>query len=192
MKVLGNNLAKNLGKNFGKNLGKKFGKNLGITIGALVGIAGLLLSFSVNAIAAGNAKDEKAIKDVENKLISATSTDEVMKYYDQNDIDLYDFVPPLQYKGATAVHGDLDNFFNNAKDVKGNFVELVVVTDGKLGMARSIQHFTWTGQDGKAQEATLRVTDVLHKVDGKWKVIHSHVSVPVDPKTGQAQMNLSS
>ncbi len=167
-------------------------KRLGMTIAAIVGVAALVLSMSVSANAEGSAKDKKAIEDVENKIIAATTTDEVMKYYDQNDIDLYDFVPPLQYKGATAVHGDLDNFFNNAKDVKGNFVELVVVTDGKLGMARSIQHFTWTGQDGKAQEATLRVTDVFHKVGGKWKVIHSHVSVPVDPKTGQAQMNLQS
>ncbi len=98
----------------------------------------------------------------------------------------------MQYKGATAVRGDLDNFFSNAKDVKGEFVELVVVTDGKMGMARSIQHFTWKDKDGKPQEGTFRVTDVYHKVKGKWKVIHSHVSVPVDPKTGQGQMNLKS
>lgn len=167
-------------------------KRWGLTIGAIVGVAGLLMSLSINANAAGNAKDEAAIKAVENKLIAATSTDEVMKYYDANDIDLFDFSGPLQYQGATAVHGDLDGFFNNAKDVKGNFVEMVVVTDGKLGMVRSIQHFTYTDKDGKAQEATLRVTDVFHKVGGKWKVIHSHVSVPVDPKTGQGQMNLKS
>lgn len=173
---------------------KKDSRRLGGTIGAMVAMAGLVLSLSVssNAIAAGSAKDKKAIEDTEHKIIAATSTDEVMKYYDKNDIDLYDFVPPLQYEGATAVHGDLDNFFNNAKDVKGNFVVLVVETGGTMGMARSIQHFTWTDAAGKQQEATLRVTDVFRKEDGKWKVIHSHVSVPVDPKTGQAQMNLSS
>jgi len=167
-------------------------KRWGFTSWAIVVAAGLLLSLSINANAAGNAKDEAAIKGVENKIIAATSTDEVMKYYDQNDIDLYDFSGPLQYQGATAVHGDLDGFFSNAKDVKGTFVEMVVVTDGKLGIVRSIQHFTFTDKDGKAQEATLRVTDVFHKTGGKWKVIHAHVSVPVDPKTGQGQMNLKS
>jgi ketosteroid isomerase-like protein len=115
-----------------------------------------------------------------------------MKYFDEKDIVLYDFVPGLQYKGATAVRGDEDNFFSNAKDVKGEFVELVVVTDGKMGMARSIQHFTWKDKNGKAQEATVRVTDVYHKVNGEWKVFHSHVSVAVDAKTGQGQMNLKS
>ena len=69
------------------------------------------------------------------------------------------------------MHGDLDEFFNNAKDVKGNFVELHVVTDGKLGVAYSIQHFTWKGKDGKAMEGTFRVTDVYHKVDGQWKIL---------------------
>jgi ketosteroid isomerase-like protein len=165
-------------------------KKLGLISGVIVGMAGLLLSLSVNANAA--AKDEKAIKDVENKIITAPNTDEVMKYYDPNDVDVYDFAGPLQYKGNTAVRGDFDAFFNNAKDLKGQFVELVVVSDGKMGMARSLQHFTWTDKDGKAMEATIRVTDVLHKVGGQWKVIHSHISVPVDPKTGLGQMNLKS
>jgi ketosteroid isomerase-like protein len=115
-----------------------------------------------------------------------------MTCFDSDDIVLYDFVPPLKYSGAKAVRGDLDNFFNNAKDVKGEFVELRVITDGNLGVARSIQHFTWTGKDGKPMEATLRVTDVLRKRDGEWKFFHSHVSVPVDPATGKAQMNLKS
>ena len=52
-------------------------RKLGLIVGAFVGVAGMLLSLTVNANAA--AKDEKAIKDVENKIIAATSTDEVMK-----------------------------------------------------------------------------------------------------------------
>lgn len=165
-------------------------KKVATTTWVIVAMAGLLLGSSITANA--GAKDEKAIRDVENKIITATSSAEVMKYYDTSDIDLFDFVPPLQYKGADAVRGDLDNFFNNAKNAKGEFLDLVIVTDGKLGVARSFQHFTWTDKDGKAQEATLRVTDALRKVKGQWKVFHSHVSVPVDPKTGLGQMNLKS
>jgi hypothetical protein len=64
------------------------------------------------------------------------------------------------YRGATAVHGDLEaSSVTPAR--QGAFVEMVVVTDGKLGIVRSIQHFTYTDKDGKAQEATLRVTDVF-------------------------------
>jgi ketosteroid isomerase-like protein len=164
-------------------------KRLGILLGTFAAIA-LALSIAFRAIAAGNAKQE--ITDLEHKCISATNTDQAMACFDQSDIVLYDFSPPLEYSGADAVRGDLNNFFNNAKDVKGEFVRLQVVSDGKLGIARSIQHFTWTGKDGKPMEATLRVTDALHKVGGQWKVFHSHVSIPVDPATGKGQLNLKS
>jgi ketosteroid isomerase-like protein len=167
-------------------------KKIRVVLGTLAAIAMLTLGFGAFAHAAGNAKDKQQIEDIEHNIIDATSADQVMKYYDKNNIDLYDFHPPLQYQGETAVKEDLADFFNNAKDVKGKFVELVVVTDGKMGMARSIQHFTWTGKDGKPAEGTFRVTDVFQKENGQWKVIHSHVSVPVDPATGKAEMNLQS
>jgi len=158
--------------------------------GTIVAAATLLLSVSVNAHASSN--DEKAIRDVENKMIAATNTDDLMKYYDQHDVNVYDLEGPLQYQGNAVVRGDFDHVFANFADAKGNFVELVVVTDGQLGMARSIQHFAWTDKAGKPQEVTVRVTDVFHKVDGQWTVIHTHISAPMDPKTGLAQTNLKS
>ncbi len=163
-------------------------KKLRFIIGTIVAVAGMLLSLSLTAHA--SAKDEKAIKDVENKMIATTNTDDLMKYYDENDVDVYDLAGPLQYEGNAAVRRDFDNVFANFAGAKGNFVELVVVTDGKLGMASSIQHFAWTDKAGKPQGVTVRVTDVFHKVDGKWKVIHTHISAPMDAKTGMTQTNL--
>jgi ketosteroid isomerase-like protein len=166
-------------------------KKLVLAMGAMMLTCGLLLSSSVKANAAGSGKDQ--ITATEHKMIACTSADELMKYYDDSpEVNVYDFVPPLQYTGTGSVHDDFNNFFANAKDPKGEFVELVVEADGKMGMARSIQHFTWKDKDDKPQEATIRVTDVFHKVKGQWKVMHSHISVPVDPKTGQGQMNLKS
>jgi hypothetical protein len=37
-------------------------------------------------------------------------------------------------------------------------------------------------------EMTLRVTDVWRKRGGQWKLINSHASIPVDLKTGKADM----
>jgi ketosteroid isomerase-like protein len=138
--------------------------------------------------ASGDAKAQ--ITELEHNLINATSADQALTYYDPNKVSVFDFEPPLQYVGQKAVHTDFNNFFANATNVKGEFLQMDVVTDGRLGIVNSIQHFTWTGKDGKPMEATLRVTDSLHKVDGQWKIFHSHISVPVDPATGQAQMDL--
>ena len=165
-------------------------KKPGLITGTIVAAAVLLLSVSVNAHA--SSMDEKAIRDVEKKMIATTNTDDLMKYYDQNEVSVYDLEGPLQYEGNAAVRRDFDNVFANFAGAKGNFVELVVVTDGKMGMARSIQHFAWTDKAGKPQEVTVRVTDVFHKVDGQWKVIHTHISAPMDPKTGLTQTNLKS
>jgi len=157
---------------------------IGIVVTILIAAGGT----SSLSLAAGDAKAQ--ITELEHKVIASTSTDQVMAYYDANKVVFYDFVPPLQYVGEKAVRADLDNFFNNAKNAKGEFLEMDVVTDGRLGIVNSIQRFTWTGKDGKPMEGTFRVTDSLHKVGGQWKIFHTHVSVPVDPATGMAQMNL--
>jgi ketosteroid isomerase-like protein len=165
-------------------------KKLCLITGTIIAMAGVFLSLSLNAHA--SAKDEKAIRDLENQIIATTNTDDLMKYYAQNDVAVYDFAGPLQYEGNAAVRGDFDNVFANFAGAKGNFVELVVVADGKMAMARSIQHFAWTDKAGKPQEVTVRVTDVFHKLHGQWKVIHTHISAPMDPKTGLTQTNLKS
>jgi len=62
-----------------------------------------------------------------------------------------------------------------------------VISDGKLALARSVQHVT-AKVNGKPFEMTFRVTDLWRKTHGQWKLIHSHLSVPVDLKTGKADM----
>jgi ketosteroid isomerase-like protein len=161
-------------------------KKLLFTLSAL-SAAVLIRSFGP-AHAADDAKAE--ITALEHKAIAATNADEFMAFADEKNVVFYDYVRPLQYVGAKAVRGTLDNFFNNAKNVKGTFVALDVVADGRVGIARSLQHFTWTDKEGKSAEATFRVTDGWHKVDGKWKLFHSHISFPIDAATGKAEMNL--
>ena len=68
-------------------------KRFGLAIGAIMAIATMVLNFGINANAAGSAKEE--ITAVENKAIAATTTDEAMKYFDEN-IVLYDFAPGLE------------------------------------------------------------------------------------------------
>jgi ketosteroid isomerase-like protein len=162
-------------------------KTFGLTSGAIV-MGALILIGGVGSAAAASAKDE--ITQKEKQMVAATSADELMKCYDDQDVTVYDVGPPLQFKGVKAVHADFAEFFGSATDLKGELVELAVVAEGNMGMARSIQHFTWKDKDGKAMAATLRVTDVFHKVKGDWKVIHSHISIPVDLKTNQGQLDL--
>jgi ketosteroid isomerase-like protein len=163
-------------------------KKLVLTISALAMVAILGWSFGRPADAAGN--DKQQITDLEHKLAASTSADEALKYYDPTDeVVVFDMAgPPREYKGQKAVRGDFEKAFAGLKNVKVDFIELNVVTDGKLGFASSIQRFTATGPDGKPMDVTFRQTDCLHKVDGQWKILHQHISLPVDMATGKADM----
>ena len=142
-----------------------------------------------SSVPAARADDEQAISDLEHKVATVTSGDEVMKYWDSgDDIVLFDIMgPPREYAGPKAIHDHSDEF-SGWKNLKVDFLELKVISDGNFALARSVQHATATTPDGKPFEATFRATDVWRKRDGQWKLISVHVSVPVDLKTGKADM----
>jgi ketosteroid isomerase-like protein len=134
--------------------------------------------------------DEIAITGVEHKLAGATTAQDAMKNYDPTDqVTVLDMGgPQREHVGQKDVRADMEKGFAGMKDIKVQFLELKVITDGKLGYARSIQRFTATGPDGKPVDITFRETDLLHKVNGQWKILEQHISVPIDMATGKALM----
>jgi ketosteroid isomerase-like protein len=144
------------------------------------------LSFAEQAFAA----DAKAqITDLEHKCAAATTLDGAMACEDNSDdLVVYDIGTPREFDGPKAVRADFQNFFDNNKDIKVEFVALHVVTDGKLGFANSIQHLTATDKSGKPVDMTFRVTDVWRKEKAGWKVIHAHISWPIDLASGKPDM----
>jgi ketosteroid isomerase-like protein len=155
---------------------------------ALVVIALVTWGFARSAEAA--SADEKAITGVEQKLAAAPNAQEAMKYYDPSDqVVVLDMSgPPREHVGQKEVRADLEKAFVGMKDLKVQFIELKVITDGKLGYARSVQRFTATGPNGKPVDITFRETDLLHKVHGQWRILEQHISVPVDLASGKADM----
>ena len=155
-------------------------------VGTMVAIALIAWGFGAQALAAG-AKDE--ITELEHKCAEAATVDELMKCYAaSDDLVVYDITTPREFDGPAAVRGDFQNFFDNSKNPKIEFISLHVTTDGKLGAAESVQHFTGTDKSGKPVDMIFRVTDVWRKEKGGWKIIHTHVSVPMDMASGKADM----
>ena len=105
-----------------------------------------------------------------------------------NDLVVYDLMTPREFDGADAVHTDFQNGFSAFKNAKVEFINLHVFSDGKMGVAESVQHMTATDNSGKPIDMIFRVTDVWRKGKGGWKIIHSHISLPVDMASGKADM----
>jgi ketosteroid isomerase-like protein len=82
----------------------------------------------------------------------------------------------------------LRSFSKEYKEPKVDIIEIKVISDSQLALARSVQHITGKGPDGKTVEETFRQTDLWRKTDGQWKIIDQHISIPVDMKTDKGDM----
>jgi uncharacterized protein (TIGR02246 family) len=137
------------------------------------------------------AADEQAIRGMYDRYsaaVEAKDVDAIMSFYIPDEtLVAFDAFPPRQYVGATAYRKDYADFFAAFPGpAKSDASDIHVETSGPLGYARGIDRWVITGKDGKPLEVVFRFTDVLKKIDGKWLIVHEHLSVPVDPATGQA------
>jgi ketosteroid isomerase-like protein len=138
--------------------------------------------------------DEEQIKRVYEKLISgckAKDVDAIMTAYvaDQSLL-VFDALPPRQYVGAKAYRKDWQEFLAFFKGpVKCESSELSVVADKMFGYSHTIFHTSGTDTKDKPVDLTMRVTDVYRKIGGTWKIVHEHISFPVDLDTGKPDLS---
>ena len=138
--------------------------------------------------------DEAEIRTLEQNLVAAAkakNSEKVMACYAPGEeLFVFDVVPPRQYASHDAYKKDWEDLFaqfQGPMNIEIN--DLHVTTNGSdLAFSRSIQHVTGTFTDGKPLDLIVRVTDVYQKKVSQWLIIHEHVSVPVDIKSGQADL----
>ena len=135
-----------------------------------------------------------AIETLENQFaaaVNAKDVDAIMKVYAPGgDLFVFDVVPPRQYVGAEAYRKDWKGFLETMKGpVKFTVSDLSVDAGKKMAYSHSVQHMSGTDAKGKPVDFTVRVTDVYRKIGGDWRIVHEHVSVPVNMDTGKPDMN---
>ena len=105
------------------------------------------------------------------------------------DIVTFDMVPPLRHQGSQAIRGlwarTLAAF---DPPLEYEVHDLDISVDGDVAFARCLNRFGGTKKDGRRVLNSLRSTFGLRKIDGQWKVVHEHVSVPFDMETGKAML----
>lgn len=100
-------------------------------------------------------------------------------YVHDNTLFVFDLGTPREHVGWESYRADWKSFFDSIKGSPTFAVsELSITTSGDVAYTRSIQAIT--GNMGGLHAMTVRVTDVLRKVDGKWLIVQEHVSVPIN------------
>ncbi len=99
---------------------------------------------------------------------------------------VFDVGTPREHVGSDSYRADWKSLFASWKGSalpSFGITEMAVTISGDVAYSHSIQHLSGTMTDGKDVALTVRVTDVLRKIDGKWLIVMEHVSVPIDFNT---------
>ena len=135
--------------------------------------------------------DEQAIKSLYEQFshaVAARNADTIMSFYAPDaDLVAFDAFPPRQYLGASSYRKAYEGFFAAYPGpVTSEISDLRITAEGTLAFTSCIDRWVATSSDRKATEIVFRVTNGLRKVDGRWRIAHEHLSVPVDPASGKA------
>jgi len=144
-------------------------------------------------VAAARADDRADIQKLEDRVLAAfraKDLDGMMAGYAPDEkLVIFDAIPPRQYVGAKAWRADNAGFLERYPGpITVDASDMAITTDGKLGFAHYIFHFTGTSKDGSHDELNFRMTDCLEKRKGRWVIVHEHLSWPVDLATGKADV----
>ncbi len=105
------------------------------------------------------------------------------------DVVLYDLKPPFKVVGIDAYRdvwaACLPYFPDRFASEHHN---LEVFVSGDLAFAHGLHRIRPIGEESPAGNTWMRYTIGYQRLGGEWRVVHEHVSVPMNPMTGQACM----
>jgi uncharacterized protein (TIGR02246 family) len=107
------------------------------------------------------------------------------------EIVSFDLGPPLRHMGAPAKEKNWANVFAMHQRPLGYEMRDLTLTAGEdVAFAHSLNRVSGTLKNGNRTDVWLRWTACFRKIDGNWLITHDQASVPVDPQSGRALLNL--
>ncbi len=152
----------------------------------------LLLGMILSSIALrtyAQSSDEQAIGALIQRFsvaLKAKDVNRIMSLYAPNVL-AFDAFTPRQYVGARAYRKAYEGVFAAFPGpIESEITDLAITAAGTVGFSRNIETWVLTDKDRNRVKLVFRVTDVWRKINGKWLIVHEHVSFPVDAVTGKA------
>ncbi|MFN6478035.1 YybH family protein [Nostoc sp. DedQUE07] len=128
---------------------------------------------------------EERVKALPNKDINALLSNHAP------DILSFDVINPLQYIGVDTVRERVQKWVSSFQGSIGyEILDLSITTGETVAFCHYLYRVSGTLTDGGKVEMWVRATVCLREIDSKWMIVHEHQSVPFDPETGKASLNL--
>jgi uncharacterized protein (TIGR02246 family) len=141
-----------------------------------------------------NASAEAEIRAIVEERIAAVQTKDLAPLEARQHAEVlgFDVLPPLQRRGSAAISERTQAWFDSyASDIGYEVHDLQVTVDGDVGFCSFLYHVTGTLEDGTEVSMWVRATLGCQRIDRRWLITHDHESVPFDPATGQALIDLA-
>jgi ketosteroid isomerase-like protein len=133
----------------------------------------------------------RTLIDSRSEAIRAKDLDWLMSLY-SGDIVYFDAVPPLQYVGHAALRERFVQWFDGYRSGIGQDVrDLHIVASGDVAVAFMLVGTAGTLSNGNEFDSWARATSCCQRSGATWLITHEHISVPVDPGSGRAAIDLA-
>jgi ketosteroid isomerase-like protein len=114
----------------------------------------------------------------------------IMSFY-ASDLVAFDMMPPLRFVGENQYRKSWEQGFDmmqGAWDFEQRDLNIQVSND--LAFCHALNHARGKLKDGENVDSWMRWTCCLRKIDGNWRIVHEHNSVPIDMESDKAVWNL--
>lgn len=138
-------------------------------------------------------KDETDIRQLMDDSANAVRTKDVdaLMLNFAPDVLSFDVINPLQYIGMEEARKRAEAWFASFDGPIGYEVRDLSISAGDdVAFCHSLNQVNATKMDGGKLQMWWRATLCFRRIDGKWKVTHQHSSVPFNPESGRASIDL--
>jgi uncharacterized protein (TIGR02246 family) len=144
-------------------------------------------------IAENRTRDDTEIREVIDGFVNAIRAkdiDRVMSVF-APDVVSFDVGAPLQHGGGEIFMSRWQELFDAYEGpIDYELRDLAITVGEDVAFSHSLNRIGGTMKNGRKAERWLRWTVCCLKIDGKWLIVHEHVSVPVEIPTGKALLDL--
>jgi uncharacterized protein (TIGR02246 family) len=110
--------------------------------------------------------------------VKASNAETLLSLY-ADDVHVYDLMAPFERHGKESSRELIEAWLNDGGQQDCSIEDLEVIEEGDLASARASIRYGYTGEDGTKHTMWNRGTWTLRRIDGEWKIIVEHTSVPL-------------
>ena len=127
------------------------------------------------------SKNEMEILALIERWAGAVRQEDRATIREHHDLDMlmFDVPPPFLSRGLDAYMATWETFFSTAeRPVAFDFHDIEITAGDDVAFATAVGSCVYFDAKGHREPLQFRLTMGLRKIDGRWRVMHEHHSVP--------------